>query len=82
MGDLINPVKGRAELADIVAVPFNPIALAQFPHTILGSIMVATAIIVSVAAWHLSRGQHFETMRPALGFTIFKTTASRRAARA
>lgn len=66
VGFAMNPEKGRAELVDIVAVLFNPIALAQFPHTILGSIMVATAIIVSVAAWHISRGQHFETMRPAL----------------
>jgi cytochrome d ubiquinol oxidase subunit I len=71
VGYEMNAEKGRAELVDIVAVLTNPIALNSFPHTILGSLMVAAAIVVSVAAWHISRGNNFETMRPALRFGLW-----------
>lgn len=76
VGFEMNAEKGRAELVDIVAVLANPIATNQFPHTILGSIMVSAAIIVSVAAWHLSRNQHFDTMRPALKFGLWALLVS------
>ena len=71
VGFEMNAEKGRAELVDIVAVLANPIATNQFPHTILGSIMVAAAIIVSTSAWHLSRNQNIDTMRPALKFGLW-----------
>lgn len=76
VGFEMNEEKGRAELVDIVAVLANPIATNSFPHTILGSIMVSAAIIVSVAAWHLSRNQHFDTMRPALKFGLWALLGS------
>jgi cytochrome d ubiquinol oxidase subunit I len=62
----INEEKGRAELTDIGELLANPIALAAFPHTIFACFMVSAGLIISVAAWHLYRNQHLETMRPAL----------------
>ena len=76
VGFEMNAEKGRAELVDIVAVLANPIATNQFPHTIMGSIMVAAAIIVSVSAWHLSRNQNLDTMRPALKFGLWALLGS------
>jgi cytochrome d ubiquinol oxidase subunit I len=76
VGFELNVEKGRAELTDIVAVLANPIALNQFPHTIIGSVMVAAAIIVSVAAWHLMRTQHLDTMRPALKLGLWTLVIS------
>lgn len=67
----INEVKGRAELTDIGELLSNPIALAAFPHTIFACFMVSAGLIISVAAWHLSRNQHLETMRPALKFGLW-----------
>ncbi|AAT89077.1 cytochrome BD ubiquinol oxidase subunit I [Leifsonia xyli subsp. xyli] len=66
VGYHLNESRGRAELTDIGAVLTNKVALAAFPHTIFGTFMVSAGLIISVAAWHLSRNQHLESMRPAL----------------
>ncbi len=68
VGFRINEEAGRAELADIGAVLTNPVVLASFPHTLFASVMFAAVVVVAVAAWHLSRGQHYEEMRTALKF--------------
>src|SRR5690606_7285129 len=62
---------GRAELTDIMAVLGNQVVVAAFPHTIVTSWMVTAGIIIAVAAWHLSRGQHLESMRTALKFGLW-----------
>ncbi len=67
----INEEKGRAELTSIVELLTNPVALAAFPHTIFACFMVSSGLIITVAAWHLSRNQHLETMRPALKFGLW-----------
>jgi cytochrome d ubiquinol oxidase subunit I len=66
VGYTLNHVRGRAELTDIWAVLTNKVALAAFPHTIVTAFMVAAALVICVAAWHLARNQNLETMRPAL----------------
>jgi cytochrome d ubiquinol oxidase subunit I len=72
----INEEKGRAELTSIWEVLTNKVALAAFPHTIFACFMVSAAVIVAVAAWHLSRDQHLETMRPALRFGLWTMVAA------
>ncbi|ASD22018.1 MULTISPECIES: cytochrome ubiquinol oxidase subunit I [Cryobacterium] len=72
----INEEKGRAELTSIGELLTNPIALAAFPHTIFACFMVSAGLIISVAAWHLSRNQHLETMRPALKFGLWMMVIS------
>jgi cytochrome d ubiquinol oxidase subunit I len=72
----INEVKGRAELTSIGELLTNPIALAAFPHTIFACFMVSAGLIISVAAWHLSRNQNLETMRPALKFGLWMMVVS------
>lgn len=67
----INEEKGRAELTSIGELLTNPIALSAFPHTIFACFMVSAGLIISVAAWHLSRNQNLETMRPALKFGLW-----------
>ncbi|TFD65208.1 cytochrome ubiquinol oxidase subunit I [Cryobacterium ruanii] len=71
VGYTINAEKGRAELTSIGDLLTNPIALAAFPHTIFACFMVSAGLIISVAAWHLARNQHYETMRPALKFGLW-----------
>ncbi|WP_348787775.1 cytochrome ubiquinol oxidase subunit I [Leifsonia sp. NPDC080035] len=66
VGYTLNGERGRAELTDIWAVLTNKVALAAFPHTIFGAFMVSAGLVIAVAAWHLSRSQHLDTMRPAL----------------
>ncbi len=67
-GYVLNEERGRAELVDIWAVLFNPVALTQFPHTLFASLMFAGAVIVATAAYHLARNRHELTMKTALRF--------------
>ena len=71
VGYRIDEARGRAELTDIWALLTNKVALAAFPHTIFAAFMCAAAVIISVAAWHLSRNQHLETMMPAMRFGMW-----------
>lgn len=70
VGFEINQARGRAELTNFLEVVLNPIALGQFPHTIFASIMFAGTLIAAVAAWHLKRRQHVDTMRTAFRFGL------------
>ncbi|GAB3130039.1 cytochrome ubiquinol oxidase subunit I [Glaciibacter psychrotolerans] len=72
----MNPEKGRAELTSIGELLTNPIALAAFPHTLFACFMVSSGLIISVAAWHLYRNQHLETMRPALKLGLWMMVIS------
>ena len=71
VGFELNPATGRAELVDFMAVLTNPVALTQLPHTLTASVMLACTIIAGTAAWHLKRGQHVDTFRPALKFGLW-----------
>nr|WP_218881616.1 cytochrome ubiquinol oxidase subunit I [Leifsonia shinshuensis] len=71
VGYTLNHARGRAELTDLWAVLTNKVALAAFPHTIFGCFMVSAGLLISVAAWHLSRNRNLETMRPALKFGLW-----------
>src|SRR6478752_6075057 len=71
VGYHLNAAKGRAELTDLWAVLTNKVAVAAFPHTIFGCFMVSAGLIIAVAAWHLSRNRHLDTMRPALKFGLW-----------
>ncbi|MFY1631880.1 cytochrome ubiquinol oxidase subunit I [Solwaraspora sp. WMMB335] len=55
VGYRINPDTGRAELTDFIAVLTNKVTLITFPHTLAGCFMVAGALILTVALWHLIR---------------------------
>ena len=68
VGYELNAERGRAELTSIGEVLLNPVALTQFPHTIVSSIMFAAVVMVAVAAWHLKRGQFVDEMRTTLRF--------------
>ena len=71
VGFELNAETGRAELVDFGAVLLNPVALTQLPHTLTASVMLGATIIVATAAWHLKRGQHIDTFRPALKFGLW-----------
>ncbi len=55
VGYRINPVSGRAELTDIVAVLTNKVAIVTFPHTILAAFLTGGAFVLGIAVWQLVR---------------------------
>ncbi len=76
IGYTYNAETNRAELVDFPALLTNPVALAAFPHTIFGAWMVAAAVVIAAAAWHISRGQFVDTLRPALKFGLWSMIIS------
>jgi cytochrome bd ubiquinol oxidase subunit I len=66
VGYTVNEERGRAELTDIVAVLTNPVALVTWPHTVFACYLVAAALVMAVAAWHLARGNERDLMRTSL----------------
>lgn len=76
VGYRLDPARGRAEMTDLWAVLTNKVSLASFPHTIFGCFMVSAGLMISVAAWHMSRAQHLDTMRPALKFGLWMMVVS------
>lgn len=71
VGYQITEEGGRAEMANFFEVLFNPVALAAFPHTMFASLMFSAGVIISVAAWHLARGQNLDMMRSSLRYGLW-----------
>jgi cytochrome d ubiquinol oxidase subunit I len=71
VGYELSEVRGRAELTDIGAVLTNPVAVTQFPHTVLAAIMFAACVIAAISAWHLARNQYVAEMRTGLRFGLW-----------
>ncbi|MCU0279568.1 MAG: cytochrome ubiquinol oxidase subunit I [Candidatus Nanopelagicales bacterium] len=61
-----NPVTQRAEMNDIGAVLFQPLAMITFSHVITMAFMVAGLFVAGVSAWVLFKGRAEEVMRSTL----------------
>ena len=55
VGLVYDQAKQRVELTSIWKVLFNSTQLVTFPHTVLAAFMTASALLVTVSAWHLRR---------------------------
>jgi cytochrome d ubiquinol oxidase subunit I len=55
VGYRYNPVTGRAEMTDFLAVLTNKVQLVTFPHTMTGAYMVGGAFVMAVGLWHLRK---------------------------
>ncbi|SDK80814.1 cytochrome ubiquinol oxidase subunit I [Streptomyces indicus] len=66
VGYKINEEKGRAELTDFWHVLTQNTAIAQMFHTMTGAFMVGGAFMAGIAAYHLMRKKHIETMKTSL----------------
>ncbi len=67
---------GRAQLTDIWALLTNPVAVAAYPHILMGALLAGAAVVIGIAAWHLARKQHVEVMRASLRFGLFMALAA------
>ena len=57
VGLVYNPARHRLQLTSIWKVLTNSTQLVTFPHTILAAFMTASALLLSISAWHLRRGR-------------------------
>ena len=54
-GYVLNPVTGRAEMVDFLALLRNPSVWVQFPHVFAAGITTAAFFVLGISAWHLLR---------------------------
>ncbi len=54
---------GRLVMADFAAFVFNPWGLAQYAHTMVGSVVTASFVVAAVGAFYLLRGKHEDQAR-------------------
>lgn len=73
VGNIVNPVTGRAELTDFGAVLTNSTAVGAFLHTMTACLVTAGVFLVAISAWHLSRGQHLEVFRTSIRIGLIAT---------
>jgi len=76
VGFVLDPVTHTARLTSIWAVLTNSTALVAFAHTIAAAFLTAGMLMVAVAAWHLRRDQHADTMRPSLRVGLWTSLAA------
>src|SRR5512140_2248926 len=60
VGYKINPVNGRAELTDFIAVITNPDLVWTLPHVIAASFLTGGAFVLGISIWRLARRPGFE----------------------
>ncbi|MBF4135296.1 cytochrome ubiquinol oxidase subunit I [Streptomyces albidoflavus] len=66
VGYRIDEVTGRAELTDFWLVLTQNTALAQFFHTMAAAVLTGGAFMAGIAAYHLMRKKHIDSMRLSL----------------
>ena len=62
VGYAVGP-EGRLVLADFAAFVFNPWGLAQYAHTMLGSVVTASFVVAAVGAFYHLRGRYLLAAR-------------------
>ncbi len=60
VGYKINPVNGRAELTDFIAVITNPDLVWTLPHVIAASFLTGGAFVLAISIWRMARRPGFE----------------------
>ena len=73
VGYQLNETAGRAELTDFGAVLTNPVALAQFPHTVFGAWVTAGVVVIAVSGYHFMKERDLDVHRPALRLGVLAT---------
>ena len=63
VGAIYNPERGRAELISIWALLTNNTALATFPHTVAGALLVAGTFVAAIGTWWAVRATRVGDIR-------------------
>jgi len=63
VGYVMDEATGRAQMTDIGAILFQDVTLWSVAHALLGGLIAAAMLVFAIAAYHLRRRQHEDTMR-------------------
>ena len=70
-GYTLNPSTGRAQLTSIGEVFGNPVFLWGYAHVLMVALIFGGAVLLSVSAWHLRRGNHLQLFRGTAKLGLF-----------
>ena len=70
VGYSVDADSGRAQLTDPAAVFTQDVAVWSWMHAVLGGLVAASVFVFAVAAYHLKRKQHVDSMRFAFKFAM------------
>jgi cytochrome d ubiquinol oxidase subunit I len=70
-GYTINPDTGRAELTSVADVFTNPVFIWGYLHVLAVAVIFGGAVMLSVSAWHLRRGNHVQLFRGTAKLGLF-----------
>jgi cytochrome d ubiquinol oxidase subunit I len=76
VGYTLNPLTGRAEMTDIMAMFTNPTLWAHFPHTIAAALTTGGMFVLGVSAWHLWRERDVALFRRSAATALVVTLVS------
>jgi cytochrome d ubiquinol oxidase subunit I len=76
VGYTLNPLTGRAEMTDIMAMFTNPTLWAHFPHTVAAALTTGGLFVLGVSAWHLWRERDVALFRRSAATALVVTLVS------
>ncbi len=76
VGYTLNPLTGRAEMTDIMAMFTNPTLWAHFPHTVAAALTTGGMFVLGVSAWHLWRERDVALFRRSAATALVVTLVS------
>ena len=66
----------RAEITDFWAMVFNPSSMDRLTHTVCGAWQAGAWMVVSVSAWYLLKGKHFEFAKQSMKIGLLVALAA------
>ncbi|ARN81409.1 cytochrome ubiquinol oxidase subunit I [Methylocystis bryophila] len=63
VGSEFNPKTMRMELTSFTEVLFNPVAQSKFVHTVSAGYVTGAMFVLSISAYYMLRGRHFDIAR-------------------
>ena len=70
VGYEVNPVTGRAEMHDFLAMLTNSTLFTQFPHTVLAALTTGGMFVVGVSSYHLIRKHETDMFLRSIAFGL------------
>ncbi len=64
VGHIINPLTGRAELVDFLALVTNPKGWLLFWHALSAGFAISAFLLLGVSAWYILRKQELDVFKP------------------
>jgi cytochrome bd ubiquinol oxidase subunit I len=70
VGYAVNPVTGRAEMKDFMAMLTNPTAWSFMAHTILAALATGGMFVIGISAYHLARKREVVVFRRSMTIAL------------